>query len=279
MTARSNGTSALPSPIRRDGPDAGSITQRRHSRVFPAPIRMPTTPPRNRQWVSEIDTVYLDVGDQQYAVSWSDWIAYVRRRLKRPAVCVRHLTVATVRYPRVRVQVFTGSGRRLRDEVFYDHVPSNVLVKRIDRIDTINWARELDEIDRRTRRAPFLADERRRAEARSKKYSVPRNTLGYLYMMQRHDGGPVKIGFALDVDRRRRKLQEQYTCRLIVLQTLWGTPSDEFKLHRHLIKYRLPFSEGVGHEWYHDAKQVRMLFRKVDRGGLQKRSRRYARGV
>lgn len=136
-------------------------------------------------------------------------------------------------------------------------MPAGVLVKSIRASRHVNWRRELEEIHRRTLRTPFLAEERERDRARSKKYTVRPDELGYLYLMQRREGGPIKLGFALDVARRCRKLEQQYATRMVVLATAPGTQNDERDLQRLLKRARLPYSGECGLEWFRDTGAVR----------------------
>lgn len=267
---------SLPPPVRRRAPSVHAVTPRPHSRSFPAPIRIATTPPRNACWRYEIRAVYVDAGEKQFTISWKEWIAYVARRIRRPAFTTKCLTPAVVHYRRVRLVPSTECNNALtrherasqdspRDnswpawwyKPWYDGVPPGVLVKSIRVSRRVNWYRELEEIRRRILRAPFLAEERERDRARSRKYTVGTDELGYLYLMQRREGGPIKLGFALDVGRRRRKLEQQYGTRMVMLATAPGTPNDERTLQRSLSHVRLPYSRESGLEWFRDTAVVR----------------------
>jgi Meiotically up-regulated gene 113 len=64
-----------------------------------------------------------------------------------------------------------------------------------------------------------------------------------IYFMQPTDGGPVKIGYSIDVDRRQSELEETYGRPLVVLATMEGGRVEEGKIHRRFRRHRIGQSE------------------------------------
>lgn len=64
-----------------------------------------------------------------------------------------------------------------------------------------------------------------------------------IYFMQPVDGGPVKIGYSCDVDRRHKVLESYYGCRLSVLAIIKGGREKEAAIHRQFDHLRLGTSE------------------------------------
>lgn len=64
-----------------------------------------------------------------------------------------------------------------------------------------------------------------------------------VYFLQSIDGGPVKIGFSTDVDRRREQLEAIYGTPLAVLATLDGGRDEEQALHARFSHLRLGRTE------------------------------------
>jgi Meiotically up-regulated gene 113 len=64
-----------------------------------------------------------------------------------------------------------------------------------------------------------------------------------IYFLQPTDGGPVKIGFSNDVDRRKAELEAKYEMPLILLRTMRGERKKEHELHMRFAHLRLGTSE------------------------------------
>jgi hypothetical protein len=60
-----------------------------------------------------------------------------------------------------------------------------------------------------------------------------------IYFAQSVDGGPVKIGTAVDVDRRIAQLEAYYGRQLAVLAILPGGPDEEAAIHERFAHLRL----------------------------------------
>jgi hypothetical protein len=64
-----------------------------------------------------------------------------------------------------------------------------------------------------------------------------------VYFMQAVEGGPIKIGYSADVDRRRGQLEAHYGATLMVLATMDGGPAEETAIHRRFSRLRLGKTE------------------------------------
>ena len=71
-----------------------------------------------------------------------------------------------------------------------------------------------------------------------------RKRIGYIYIIQALNGGPVKIGHTKNVKNRLSSLQTGYPETLTILACVAGDIKQEQKLHEKYIEYRL---RG---EWY-----------------------------
>ena len=71
-----------------------------------------------------------------------------------------------------------------------------------------------------------------------------KSSSGWIYFVQSHSGGPVKIGFASNVRARLGELQVGSPVRLRVLGKCSGTIEDERKLHQELKGHK------VHGEWF-----------------------------
>jgi Meiotically up-regulated gene 113 len=60
-----------------------------------------------------------------------------------------------------------------------------------------------------------------------------------IYFVQAVDGGPIKIGIAVDVDRRLRQLQTGSPVRLRVTRTMTGGAEKEVALHQRFKSNQL----------------------------------------
>jgi hypothetical protein len=66
----------------------------------------------------------------------------------------------------------------------------------------------------------------------------------YIYFIQAKDGGPVKIGWTIDPERRLKVLQSASPHKLVLRKVVRGSQRLEHFLHEHYAAYRL---EG---EWF-----------------------------
>lgn len=73
---------------------------------------------------------------------------------------------------------------------------------------------------------------------------------GFVYFVQSGSGGPIKIGWSQDVDRRMAELQVGNAHRLIFLGKIAGRMEDESATHAKFAHLRM---EG---EWFRDAPEV-----------------------
>lgn len=79
-----------------------------------------------------------------------------------------------------------------------------------------------------------------------------RDEPGWVYFIgeEENPDGPVKIGFALDVEVARRRLQTGNHRKLVVLSKRPALPHQERRLHRKLARFRL-----LG-EWFEQSPEV-----------------------
>lgn len=61
----------------------------------------------------------------------------------------------------------------------------------------------------------------------------------FLYFVQAENGGPIKIGLALDPEKRLAQLQTGHPERLVLCEVVWVTRSFERRLHTLFAAYRL----------------------------------------
>lgn len=73
---------------------------------------------------------------------------------------------------------------------------------------------------------------------------------GFIYFIQGIDGGPVKIGWTQDLDKRKRQLQVGSPVRLSIVAKIPGTKEDELKLHSRFGGIN---SHG---EWFYPRKEL-----------------------
>jgi hypothetical protein len=83
-----------------------------------------------------------------------------------------------------------------------------------------------------------------------------------VYFIQAGDGGPIKIGTAVDVAQRTAELQTGNHQRLIVLATLDGGRQHERALHRRFAEHR------IAGEWFHAHGDIINLIRDVEAGAV-----------
>jgi hypothetical protein len=72
-----------------------------------------------------------------------------------------------------------------------------------------------------------------------------------VYFMQARDGGPIKIGYSVDVEARRALLQIGNPDELVVIATVPGGAREERAIHRVLERTR------VRGEWFTDSDRLR----------------------
>lgn len=75
-------------------------------------------------------------------------------------------------------------------------------------------------------------------------WKATKDTKGFIYFIQRGYTGPVKIGWALDPDRRLGELQIGSAEDLHIIGITPGTMADERQLHKDVAEYR------VRGEWF-----------------------------
>ncbi len=73
---------------------------------------------------------------------------------------------------------------------------------------------------------------------------------GFIYFVQGECGGPIKIGYTNDIEKRLRALQTGYPDILKLLLAFPGNPQYEKLVHKQLDKYRL---QG---EWFKPSPEV-----------------------
>jgi hypothetical protein len=61
----------------------------------------------------------------------------------------------------------------------------------------------------------------------------------FIYFIQGVDGGPVKIGRSVDVERRLAEMQKDSPVRLVVRETLRGGAADEHRLQKQFTANRI----------------------------------------
>ena len=81
-------------------------------------------------------------------------------------------------------------------------------------------------------------DQRKRANAR-------RAAQCHVYFVQAGENGPVKVGVAVDVERRMGELQCANFLPLTLLKTIKGTADHEFRIHCRLLNF------CIRGEWFH----------------------------
>ena len=86
-----------------------------------------------------------------------------------------------------------------------------------------------------------------------------KNVQGHVYFIQALVGGPVKVGWAIDVNRRVREQRWRWAPPFIVLATFNGTHRDENRVHRalSLSSKNDPPEQGLqGREWFRPTADV-----------------------
>jgi hypothetical protein len=79
---------------------------------------------------------------------------------------------------------------------------------------------------------------------------------GYVYFMQAVDGGPIKIGWAKDPEKRLAAHQVSSASELKLLGAMWGTQDVERKWHARFAHLR------IRGEWFEGTEA---LLRAIDR--------------
>lgn len=86
---------------------------------------------------------------------------------------------------------------------------------------------------------------------------------GWVYLIQALNGGPIKIGWARDPERRLQDLQTGQAEQLTLLAVIPGTKRLEHDIHRKLIYARL------GGEWFQPVEAARLLRPVIAECGLK----------
>lgn len=97
---------------------------------------------------------------------------------------------------------------------------------------------------------------------KASKRPAPTAGSGFVYFIQRSDGGPIKIGWAKDVRARVAKIQTGVPETLAVLATMPGTTRTERSVHGLLAAHRCRRGE-----WFNPAPEVLEVVERV-RAGL-----------
>lgn len=259
MTQRRGGED-FPPRIHRSFPPMQDLAPRACSDTeFPEPLVLPTTPESMHEWRFDKRATMLYREGAWYLVPWKKWkdvVTAAKRGAFRPL-----LTLPKFR-PGILIERMEETSPpdnlRLREEP-----DGEILYKILDQSwwcdwkAPVDWRLEAEEIRRRDLRAPFLEDERRKAELLSLKLCPPDDTIGWVYLMQPEKGGPIKIGWSLDVRPRLKKLSYEYGEKLILVDWTAGTKNDELQLHRALQRFMLPYRPGHGTDWFADVETVR----------------------
>lgn len=86
-------------------------------------------------------------------------------------------------------------------------------------------------------------------------YVPPKEREGVVYFIQAGPGGPIKIGWSQEVDRRIAELQTANARKLILLGTVPGTLETEASLHVQFSHLRLEA------EWFQDSEEIQVFLR------------------
>lgn len=88
-------------------------------------------------------------------------------------------------------------------------------------------------------------------------YVPPSACDGFVYFVQSGEGGPIKIGWSQDVERRILQLQTANAHRLHLIGRVPGRMEDEAAMHAKFAHLRM---EG---EWFRDHSEIREYLRQV----------------
>lgn len=97
------------------------------------------------------------------------------------------------------------------------------------------WAKKKELKKARESQQKLSADNKDRVHA--KRYNS--DTTGFVYFIQGESGGPIKIGYTTDIERRLKDLQTGYPDILKLLMAFRGNQEYEKALHKQLQPYRL----------------------------------------
>lgn len=86
-------------------------------------------------------------------------------------------------------------------------------------------------------------------------YVAPKERDGVVYFVQAGPGGPIKVGWTQDVDRRISELQTANAKKLVLLGTVSGTMETEASLHARFSHLRLEA------EWFRDSAEIHTFLR------------------
>jgi len=81
---------------------------------------------------------------------------------------------------------------------------------------------------------------------------------GFIYFIQSERGGPIKIGYATNVQQRLEQLQSAHPYRLLCLASTQGSIGLEHRLHENFDNYRL-----LG-EWFEPCDELLDLIRNIE---------------
>lgn len=101
-----------------------------------------------------------------------------------------------------------------------------------------------------------------RIEATAVRYEIeyvpPKEREGLVYFVEAGIGGPVKIGWTQDVERRMAELQTANAHRLSLLGTIPGTLEDEAAVHARFSHLRMEA------EWFRNSPEIQKF---IEKGG------------
>jgi len=89
-------------------------------------------------------------------------------------------------------------------------------------------------------------------------YTPPKERDGVVYFVEAGTGGPIKIGWTQDVDRRIAELQTANAHKLILMGTIPGTLEDETAVHARFSHLRMEA------EWFRNSPEIQEF---IEKGG------------
>jgi len=107
-----------------------------------------------------------------------------------------------------------------------------------------------------------LRQKESRARRRAGAMKQPSDRTGQVYFIQSENGGPVKIGFAVDVKSRISNIQTSRSDKVVLLATIDGTPELEASLHKRFS------SSSIGGEWFSPSAELMEMIGVTGRDAL-----------
>lgn len=87
-------------------------------------------------------------------------------------------------------------------------------------------------------------------------YVPPKSRDGVVYFVEAGSGGPVKIGWTQDIERRIAELQTANAHKLNLLGTVAGTMENEAAVHAHFSHLRMEA------EWFNNSSEIHEFIKK-----------------